>query len=65
MKTDNDDLFEYSLEELEKDKWEFLLVTRDLHNSIYNEDNIMTEYEEKFAGQGKKINKLIVRKKNE
>lgn len=55
MKTDNDDLFEYSLEELEKDKWEFLLVTRDLHNSIYNEDNIMTEYEEKFAGQGKKL----------
>lgn len=64
MKTDNNDLFDYSLEQLEKDNWEFIVVTRDLHKSIYNEGNIMTEYEEKFVSQGKKINKLIVRKKN-
>ena len=38
------------------------MVTRDLHNSIYNEQNIMTEYEEKFVNEGRKINKLIVRK---
>lgn len=62
MKTDNNDLFEYSLKEFKKDKWEFLMVTRDLHNSIYKEQNIMTEYEEKFVNEGRKINKLIVRK---
>lgn len=65
MKTDNNDLFEYSLKELKKDNWEFIMVTRDLHKSIYKEDNISTEYEERFISEGKKINKLIVRKKNE
>lgn len=62
MKTDNNDLFDYSLEEFKKDNWEFLMFTRDLHNSIYKEQNIMTEYEEKFVTEGRKINKLIVRK---
>ena len=64
MKTDNNDLFEYSLEEFEKDKWEFIMVTRDLHKSVYKEGNVMTEYEEKFVNEGRNINKLIVRKKN-
>jgi tRNA (guanine-N7-)-methyltransferase len=64
MKTDNNDLFEYSLEQFEKDNWEFKMVTRDLHNSIHKEDNIMTEYEERFVNKGIKINKLIVRRKN-
>lgn len=63
MKTDNDDLFEYSLMQLEEDNWELILVTRDLHNSQYNEGNIMTEYEERFAEEGKKINKLIAKLK--
>jgi tRNA (guanine-N7-)-methyltransferase len=61
MKTDNCDLFEYSVIQFQNDNWELLMVTRDLHNSLYNEGNIMTEYEEKFAGQGKPINKLIAR----
>jgi tRNA (guanine-N7-)-methyltransferase len=64
MKTDNNDLFEYSLEQFENDSWEFIMVTRDLHKSAYKEDNIMTEYEERFINEGKKINKLVVRKKN-
>ena len=64
MKTDNNDLFEYSLEQFEKDNWEFIMVTRDLHNGIHKEDNIMTEYEERFVNEGIKINKLIVRRKN-
>lgn len=62
MKTDNNDLFEYSLEQFKEDGWEFLMVTRDLHNSSYKEDNVMTEYEERFVQEGKKINKLIVRR---
>ncbi len=63
MKTDNDDLFEYSLQQLEEDNWNLIMVTRDLHNSQYNEGNIMTEYEERFAEEGKKINKLIAKLK--
>lgn len=59
MKTDNNDLFEYSLEQLKEDDWNLLLVTRDLHNSPYIKDNVMTEYEEKFVEEGRKINKLI------
>ncbi|HAQ41882.1 MAG TPA: tRNA (guanosine(46)-N7)-methyltransferase TrmB [Clostridiales bacterium] len=62
MKTDNNDLFEYSVEQFKEDNWEFLMVTRDLHGSQYAEDNVMTEYEERFVSEGKKINKLIVRK---
>ncbi|MGB4608601.1 MAG: tRNA (guanosine(46)-N7)-methyltransferase TrmB [Sedimentibacter sp.] len=64
MKTDNNDLFEYSVDQLESDKWEFVMITRDLHKSHCREGNIMTEYEEKFVSEGKKINKLVVRKKN-
>ncbi len=62
MKTDNNDLFEYSLLQLEEDKWEILMSTRDLQNSEYKQDNVMTEYEEKFVEEGRKINKLIARK---
>lgn len=65
MKTDNSDLFEYSVEQLKEDNWEFIMLTRDLHNSPYAKDNVMTEYEEKFVSEGKKINKLIVRRINE
>lgn len=61
MKTDNDDLFQYSLEQLKEDGWDLVLITSDLHNSPFNEGNIMTEYEEKFALEGKKINKLVAR----
>ncbi len=62
MKTDNNDLFEYSVEQLKNDNWEFLMLTIDLHNSPYVEDNVMTEYEVNFVSEGRKINKLIVRK---
>lgn len=63
MKTDNDDLFEYSLQEFEEDNWEIVMCTRDLHNSPYMADNVMTEYEQRFTEQGKKINKLVARLK--
>lgn len=62
MKTDNVDLFEYSVDMCRENGWQLLMVTRDLHNSEYNEGNVMTEYEEKFASTGKKINKLIARR---
>ncbi|MDF2676929.1 MAG: tRNA ((7)-)-methyltransferase [Bacillota bacterium] len=64
MKTDNNDLFEYSVEQLKEDNWDLILVTRDLHNSPYLQNNVMTEYEEKFVSEGKKINKLIAKLKH-
>ena len=61
FKTDNQDLFTYSLEQFESST-QFVVdeVTRDLHaHARLSKDNIMTEYEEKFSGQGKPICKLI------
>lgn len=61
FKTDNQDLFTFSLEEIENDpKWQLIESTRDLHhNPKMNEGNILTEYEEKFSSLGNPICKLI------
>lgn len=61
FKTDNDGLFEFSVEEFKRLGWTLLLCTTDLHNSEFNEGNVMTEYEEKFSSSGKNINKLIAK----
>ena len=58
FKTDNDGLFDFSLEEIEAIGLTPAKVTRDLHASEYNEGNIMTEYETAFSSQGVKINML-------
>ncbi|CRZ35675.1 tRNA (guanine-N7-)-methyltransferase [Herbinix hemicellulosilytica] len=55
FKTDNKDLFEFSLNEVKEAGWKFKAVTYDLHNSEFAKGNIMTEYEEKFVSQGKPI----------
>ena len=60
FKTDNINLFEYSLETAKECGWEILYETRDLHKSEYNEGNIMTEYEKKFSQLGNKINMMII-----
>lgn len=62
FKTDNVGLFDFSLEEVEAMGLVPNIVTRDLHNSEYNDGNIRTEYEENFASQGMKINMLEVKK---
>ena len=61
FKTDNQDLFTFSLEEIEtSDRWHLNASTRDLrHDPSMNEGNIMTEYEEKFSSKGNPICKLI------
>lgn len=61
FKTDNDGLFESALEEIEIAGLEILTVTRDLHNSEYAHNNVMTEYEEKFSNLGEKINMVVMR----
>lgn len=60
FKTDNIMLFDFSVETAKECGWNILVETRDLHNSEYNEENIMTEYEKKFSGLGHKINMMII-----
>ncbi|MDD6571755.1 MAG: tRNA (guanosine(46)-N7)-methyltransferase TrmB [Thermoflexaceae bacterium] len=60
FKTDNRDLFDFSLEEVENAGWKLKAYTFDLHHDEkLNEGNIMTEYETRFSEEGKPINKLI------
>lgn len=61
FKTDNQDLFTFSLEEIDaSERWHIDASTRDLHHDDQmNADNIMTEYEEKFSSLGHPICKLI------
>ena len=59
FKTDNEDLFDFSLCEAPEAGWQYRDVTRDLHHSVWSEGNIMTEYEERFSGQGKPICRAV------
>lgn len=60
MKTDNIDLFNYSVDSLKEYGYNIEYLINDLHKECVN--NIMTEYEEKFSNLNIKINKLIARK---
>ncbi|MGN0342250.1 MAG: tRNA (guanosine(46)-N7)-methyltransferase TrmB [Roseburia sp.] len=61
FKTDNEGLFDFSLDEVEQSKWNLDAVTRDLHHDArLCEGNIMTEYEEKFSSMGNPIFKMII-----
>lgn len=53
MKTDNDDLFSYSLECLKEHGYKFKKISYDLHKEKM--ENVLTEYEEKFSKEGIKI----------
>ena len=59
FKTDNRGLFDYSLEAIPEAGWKILEYTFDLHHSDLAEGNVMTEYESKFAAEGKPICKLV------
>ena len=61
FKTDDDELFEESLEYFKECNFEITYITRDLHNSGY-EYNVVTEHEEMFSKQGIKIKFLIAKK---
>lgn len=63
FKTDNKNLFEFSLNEIENSSWKLIAYTNDLHHDEQlNKQNIMTEYEEKFSSIGNPIYKLIISK---
>lgn len=62
FKTDNQELFQFSLEEIKETGWELLACTFDLHHEeALCKGNVMTEYEEKFSSMGNPICKLICR----
>lgn len=64
FKTDNTELFNFSLDQVKEAGWTVSSFTYDLHhNEEMNRGNIMTEYEERFSAKGNPINKLIAVKK--
>ena len=63
FKTDNRELFDYSLASISEQGWFLEAVTYDLHRE--EADNIMTEYEEKFSEKGQRIFRLIAGRKRQ
>jgi len=61
QKTDNRDLFEYSVISLSTYGYKIEDISLDLHNSNY-EDIITTEYEKRFVLKGNNIYYLVVKK---
>lgn len=59
FKTDNRQLFDFSLTQFEEASIKLSDVTFDLHNSEYEKDNIHTEYEDNFSAKGFTINRLV------
>ena len=60
FKTDNDLLFQFSLEQVPEAGWNLDKFTWDLHNDEEMvKGNVMTEYESKFSAMGNPIHKLI------
>lgn len=62
FKTDNDLLYSFTLNVLQKNKFKIVYFTDNLYknlNNKFNRDNVSTEYEEKFIKKNKNINKII------
>ena len=64
FKTDNDELFEESLEYFEEAGYEVFAVTRDLHGEN-DPENIESEHEIMFSGEGIPIKALKARSKGD
>lgn len=61
LKTDNEGLFDFSLEQFAACGLTVEWQTRDLHHSEKNADNVMTEYERNFSSMGQVIYSAWVR----
>lgn len=62
QKTDSQGFFEYSLESFSQNGFLLSEISLDLHKSDF-EDNIVTEYEERFVNQGLPIYRLVAKLK--
>ena len=67
FKTDNRELFEFSLEQIQTSSvWNLADCTFDLHQDpVLSKGNIMTEYEEKFSSMDHPICKLTARRQSD
>lgn len=59
FKTDDDELFEESLEYFKGSGFEIKKITYDLHTEMIFEENVVTEHEKMFSDEGIKIKALI------
>ena len=59
FKTDNRDLFDFSVEQVPEAGWKLESINYDLHHSPEAEGNVMTEYEEQFSAMGNPICRLV------
>lgn len=62
FKTDNEKLFEFSLNEIASNDWLLKNISLDLANSNFT-DNVTTEYEDKFMSYGMKIFRCEAKKR--
>ena len=61
FKTDNRGLFNFAVGELKPAGWKAEIITYDLHSDVeLMQENVMTEYEEKFSAMGNPICKYII-----
>lgn len=60
FKTDNKNLYEFSLNSFAQENFKMSDITFDLHNSGFL-DNVMTEYETKFSEQGMPIYRVCAK----
>ena len=59
QKTDSEEFFDYSLERYAEAGFEVKDITRDLHNSEWAAENIVTEYEANFTAKGLPIYRAV------
>jgi tRNA (guanine-N7-)-methyltransferase len=59
LKTDNVGYFDFSLGQFMENGFTLSQLTRDLHNSEYDSENIRTEYENNFSAKGFNINRVV------
>ena len=65
FKTDNRDLFEFSLEEVKEAGWNLENYTFDLHhNEEMVQGNVMTEYGGEIFSMGNPICKMVISRDN-
>lgn len=62
QKTDSEPFFDYSLRQYEENGFAVREITRDLHNSVYAQGNIITEYERNFLAKGLPICRAVAQK---
>ena len=65
MKTDNRELFEFSLMSFNENRWKFEELSLDLHHRNEDEKIITTEYEDRFTSKGNVIYFVRIKKENE